>query len=138
MTREKEEEKILFNSRRMEKEIIEDMEWITAPDSVLEIARNIRKKEAAYKKEKGINKYIVGNVVKDIIDMVIPLSISANIIDILITKSVRLGNARDAQDDQLKDDIRVRIIEEDDKKRKDAWNEARIKRLEIKKEKMMI
>ena len=82
MTREKEEEKIIFNSRRMEKEIIEDMEWITAPDPELKIATNIRKKEAAYKKEKEINKYIVGNVVKDIIDMVIPLSMSANIIDI--------------------------------------------------------
>ena len=93
MTREKEEDKIIFNTRRMEKEIIEDMEWITTPDPELEIARNIRKKEAAYKKEKEINKYIVGNVVKDIIDMVIPLSMSANIIDILISRSVRLGKA---------------------------------------------
>ena len=82
-------------------------------------------------------------MVKDIIYMVIPLSMSANIIDILIYKSVRLGKAgvlwtELAQDDQLKDDIRVRMIEEDEKKRKDAWNEARIKRLEIKEEKMMI
>ena len=30
------------------------------------------------------------------------------------------------------------MIEEEDKKRKDAWNEARIKRLELKEEKMMI
>ena len=30
------------------------------------------------------------------------------------------------------------MIEEEDEKRKDAWNEARIKRLEIKEEKMMI
>ena len=57
--------------------------------------------------------------------MVIPLTMSTNIIDILISKSVRLGKAgvmwtELAQDDQLKDDIRVRMIVEDDKKRKDA------------------
>ena len=106
------EDKIIFNTRRMEKEMIEDMEWITTPDPELEIeiARNIRKKEEAYKKEKEINKYIVGNVVKEIIDMVSPLSMSANIIDILISRSVRLGKAgfiwtELAQDDQLRDDI---------------------------------
>ena len=82
-------------------------------------------------------------MVKDIIDIIIPLSMSANIIDILISRSVRMGKAgviwtELAQDDQLRDDIRVRMIEEEDKKRKDAWNEARIKRLELKEEKMMI
>ena len=85
MTREKEEEKILYNTRRMEKEIIDDMEWIPTPDPELDIARNIRVKEAAYKKERNINKYIVGNVVKEIMDMVIPLSMSSNIIDILMS-----------------------------------------------------
>ena len=56
VTREKEEDKIIFNNRRMEKEIIEDMEWITTPDPELELARNIRKKEAAYKRRrKSIN-----------------------------------------------------------------------------------
>ena len=57
----------------MEKEIIDDMEWIPTPDPGLEIARIVRVKEAAYKKERNINKYIVGNVVREIIDMVIPL-----------------------------------------------------------------
>ena len=76
----------------------------------MEIARNIRRKEVAFKKGKEINKYIVGNVVKEIIDMVIPLSISANIIDIFISRSVRLGKAvviwgELAQDDQLREDI---------------------------------
>ena len=85
MTREKEEEKILYNTRRMEKEIIDDMELIQTPDPGLEIGRIVRVKEAAYKKERNINKYIVGNVVKEIMDMVIPLSMSSNIIDILMS-----------------------------------------------------
>ena len=42
-----------------------------------------------------------------------------------------------AKDDQLKDDIRLRMIEEDARKRKDAWNKAKMKRLEIKEEKMI-
>ena len=143
MTSEKEEEKILYNTRRMEKEIIDDMEWIPTPDPGLEIARIVRVKEAAYKKERNINKYIVGNVVKEIIDMVIPLSMSSNIIDILITESVRLGMAgviwnEMAKDDQLKDNICLRMIEEDARKRKDAWNKAKMERLEIKEKKMML
>ena len=127
----------------MEKEIIDDMEWIPTPDPGLEIARIVRVKEAAYKKERNINKYIVGNVVKEIIDMVIPLSMSSNIIDILITESVRLGMAgviwnEMAKDDQLKDNICLRMIEEDARKRKDAWNKAKMERLEIKEEKIML
>ena len=80
------------------------MEWIPTPDSGLEIDRIVRVKEAAYKKERNINKYIVGNVVKEIIDMVIPLSMSSNIIDILITESVRLGMAGVIWNELAKDD----------------------------------
>ena len=44
MTREKEEEKSIQNIRRMEKETIEDMEWVTTPDPEVKLTRNIRKK----------------------------------------------------------------------------------------------
>ena len=55
--------------------------------------------------------------------MVIPMSMSANIIDILISRSVRLGKAgviwlELEQDDQLREDIQARMIEEEDRKRK--------------------
>ena len=42
------------------------------------------------------------------------------------------------QDDQLREDIRARLIEEEERKRKDAWEEARRLRLEKKEEKMTI
>ena len=61
-------------------------------------------------------------MLKDIIDIIIPLSMSANIIDILISRSVRLGKAKVIwlgleQDDQLREDIQARMIEEEDRKR---------------------
>ena len=93
VTPEKEEEKIASNTRRMEKEIIEDMEWTATPDPGLEIAKKNRLREAAFRKQKDINKYVVGNIVKDIVDTIIPLSMSTNIIDILISRSVRQGKA---------------------------------------------
>ena len=43
-----------------------------------------------------------------------------------------------AKDDQLKDNICLRMIEEDARKRKDAWNKAKMERLEIKEKKMML
>ena len=54
VTREKEEDKIIFNNRRMEKEIIEDMEWITTPDPELKIARNVRKKKQPIKRRRKL------------------------------------------------------------------------------------
>ena len=93
ITREKEEEKIASNTRRMEREIIEDMEWTATPDPGVELAKNNRLREAAFRKQKEINKYVIGNVVKDIVETIIPLSMSANIIDILISRSVRQGKA---------------------------------------------
>ena len=59
---------------------------------------------------------------------------SKNIIDIIIDESVRLGKMEViwkemAQDDQLKEDIRIKMEEEDKAKRQDALNKAKIKRL---------
>ena len=119
------------------------MEWTATPDPGVELAKNSRLREAAFRKQKEINKYVVGNVVKDIIETIIPLSMSANIIDILISRSVRQGKAgviwlELEQDDQLREDIRARMIEEEEMKRKDAWDEARRLRLEKKEEKMTV
>ena len=70
----------------------------------------------------------------EIIGKIIPLSMSKNIIDIIIDESVRLGKMEViwkemAQDDQLKEDIRIKMEEEDKAKRQDALNKAKIKRL---------
>ena len=35
----------------MEKETIEDMEWVKTPDPEIELARKIRKKEAEFKRK---------------------------------------------------------------------------------------
>ena len=69
------------------------MEWTATPDPGVELAKNNRLREAAFRKQKEIKKYVVGNVVKDIIDTIIPLSMSAYIIDILISRIVRQGKA---------------------------------------------
>ena len=55
------------------------------------VAGKLRKKEAEFKKERAINKYIVGNVVIEMAEKIIPISISNNIIDILVDRSVSLG-----------------------------------------------
>ena len=62
VTREEQEERIEESSKRMEKEIIEDMDWQDTPDPEVEIARECRKKEADLKKERTINRYIAKNV----------------------------------------------------------------------------
>jgi hypothetical protein len=48
------------------------------------------------------------------------------------------GRKEMAQVDQLKEDIHLRMVEEDEAKRQDALNKAKVKRLEIKEEKMKI
>ena len=49
------------------------MEWDTTPDPDIELARKHRKKEAEFKKERAINKYIVGNVVIEMAEKIIPI-----------------------------------------------------------------
>ena len=63
MTREKQEERVEENSKRMERETIEDMDWVETPDPEIELARNFRSKEADLKKERALNRYTVKNVV---------------------------------------------------------------------------
>ena len=141
MTREKQEERVEENSKRMERETIEDMDWVETPDPEIELARNFRSKEADLKKGRALNRYSVKNVVLEIVVSVVPLSTTNNIIDILLVKSVRVGRMEllwkeMAEDDRIKDDIRKRIEEEDEAKIKDALDKARSKRLEVKEEKI--
>ena len=90
------------------------MEWDTTPDPEIELARKHRKKEAEFKKERAINKYIVGNIVAEMVDKIVPMSITNNIIDILIDSSVRLVRMEVlwkemVNDDQLKDEIKMKM-----------------------------
>ena len=105
------------------------------------MAKRLRKKEAEFKKERAINKYSVGNIVTEMVEKIVPMSISNNIIDILIYSSVRQDEGaleRNVDDDQLKDDIKMKMEEEDRAKRQDALSKARTKRLELKEEKVKL
>ena len=96
VTREKQEERVEENSRRMEKEIIKDMDWQDTPDPEVELARKCRTKEADLKKERT-DRYIVKNVVLEIMESIISISTANNIIDFLIERAGRSCCGRRSQ-----------------------------------------
>ena len=119
---------------------IEDMKWDTTPNPWIEL---LRKKEAEFNKESAINKYIVGCIVTEMVEKIVPMSISNNIIDILIDNSFRLGRMEVlwkemVDDDQFKDDIKMKVEEEDRANIQDALSKASTQRLELKEEKVKL